>query len=345
MKIKPAWSFSNLTFSQIEAGDTLFDWFPGVLSVSLQNSLEQNGIQFPLLVQAIQHSKYRLVDGFKRFSWLTTDTGVFAQEKQETLLPCFILPESLPEQETSLIRLETLPTSSENFSGVYVSRVIKMLQESGYSKEEIAVQVLPRLGQKSSERLARQLLDLHEMLLRVELPESMLLLGCEDVLPLLKFSQSVLPDVVALFGRLVVSGKKWRNLLQLLDEVSRLRKISVSDVLYLPEILKILGRSSLQSPIRYRLLKQQLEIWRFPELSDLQRKFNQGRKSLKLAPRITLESDPYFENDDLTLTLKIRSVEELRGHLESLRNPENSEKVGVLWKDLFALLFVLLLWL
>ena len=338
MKIKPAWSFSNLTFSQIEAGDTLFDWFPGVLSVSLQNSLEQNGIQFPLLVQAIQHSKYRLVDGFKRFSWLTTDTGVFAQEKQETLLPCFILPESLPEQETSRIRLETLPTSSENFSGVYVSRVIKMLQESGYSKEEIAVQVLPRLGQKPSERLARQLLDLHEMLLRVELPESMLLLGCEDVLPLLKFSQSVLPDVVALFGRLEVSGKKWRNLLQLLDEVSRLRKISVSDVLYLPEILKILGRSSLQSPIRYRLLKQQLEIWRFPELSDLQRKFNQGRKSLKLAPRITLESDPYFENDDLTLTLKIRSVKELRGHLESLRNPENSEKVEVLWKDLFALL-------
>ena len=338
MKIKPAWSFSNLTFSQIEAGDTLFDWFPGVLSVSLQNSLEQNGIQFPLLVQAIQHSKYRLVDGFKRFSWLTTDTGVSAHEKQETLLPCFILPESLPEQETSLIRLETLPTSSENFSGVYVSRVIKMLQESGYSKEEIAVQVLPRLGQKSSERLARQLLDLHEMLLRVELPESMLLLGCEDVLPLLKFSQSVLPDVVALFGRLEVSGKKWRNLLQLLDEVSRLRKISVSDVLYLPEILKILGRSSLQSPIRYRLLKQQLEIWRFPELSDLQRKFNQGRKSLKLAPRITLESDPYFENDDLTLTLKICSVKELRGHLESLRNPENSEKVEVLWKDLFALL-------
>ena len=338
MKIKPAWSFSNLTFSQIESGDTLFDWFPGVLSVSLQNSLEQNGIQFPLLVQAIQHSKYRLVDGFKRFSWLTTDTGVSAQEKQETLLPCFILPESLPEQETSRIRLETLPTSSENFSGVYVSRVIKMLQESGYSKEEIAVQVLPRLGQKPSERLARQLLDLHEMFLRVELPESMLRLGCEDILPLLKFSQSVLPDVVALFGRLEVSGKKWRNLLQLLDEVSRLRKISVSDVLYLPEILKILGRSSLQSPIRYRLLKQQLEIWRFPELSDLQRKFNQGRKSLKLAPRITLESDPYFENDDLTLTLKICSVKELRGHLESLRNPENSEKVEVLWKDLFALL-------
>jgi len=83
MKITPAWSFSNLTFSQIEAGDTLFDWFPGVLSVSLQNSLEQNGIQLPLLVQAIQHSKYRLVDGFKRFSWLTTDTGVSLRKNKK----------------------------------------------------------------------------------------------------------------------------------------------------------------------------------------------------------------------------------------------------------------------
>jgi len=338
MKITPAWSFSNLTFSQIEAGDTLFDWFPGVLSLSLQKSLEQNGIQLPLLVQAIQHSRYRLVDGFKRFSRLAVGTGVLAQEKQEILLPCFILPESFSEQETSLIRLETLPTSSENFSGVYVSRVIKRLQESGFSKEEITSQVLPRLGQKSSEKLVRQLLDLHEMLSIEELPESMLRLRCEDVLSLLKFSKSVLPDVVELFGRLEVSAKKWRNLLQLLDEVSRLRKISVSDVLRLPEILEILGRSSLQGPIRYRMLKQQLEMWRYPELSDLQRKFNQGRESLKLAPRITLERDPYFESDDLTLTLKIRTFIELRRHLDSLRNPENAEKAEVLWRDLFAML-------
>ena len=206
MKIKPAWFFSNLSVSQFDADNTLFDWFPGVLSVSLQNSLEQNGIQIPLLVQPIRHSRYRLVDGFKRFSWLTTDTGVFDQVKQEILLPCFILPESLQELESALIRLETLPTSSANFSGVYVGRVIKMIKESGFSKEEIAVNVLPRLGQKSSERLVRQLLDLNEMLLRVELPESMLRLGCEDILPLLKFSQSALPDVVALSGRLEVSG-------------------------------------------------------------------------------------------------------------------------------------------
>jgi hypothetical protein len=126
-----------------------------------------------------------------------------------------------------------------------------------------------------------------------------------------------------------------------LDEVSRLREMSADEVLKLPEILEIIGRSSLQAPVRYRLLKQQLDTWRYPELSDLRQRFEQGRQRLNLAPRITLESDPYFENDDLTLSLKIRSVQELRKHLKDLANAvpdiqeENSED---LWEELFALI-------
>jgi hypothetical protein len=84
-----------------------------------------------------------------------------------------------------------------------------------------------------------------------------------------------------------------------------------------------------------------LDTWRYPELSDLRQRFEQGRQRLNLSPRITLESDPYFENDDLTLSLKIRSVQELRKHLKVLANTvpdlqeHNSE---ALWNDLFALL-------
>ena len=45
-----------------------------------------------------------------------------------------------------------------------------------------------------------------------------------------------------------VGGKKWRNLLQVLDEVSRLREMSADEVLKLPEILEIIGRSRPSSP-------------------------------------------------------------------------------------------------
>ena len=109
----------------------------------------------------------------------------------------------------------------------------------------------------------------------------------------------------------------------------------------LPEIQKILMDSNLQGPVRYRLLKQLLDSWRYPELSDLRQKFKQGRKRLKLAPRMTLESDQFFENDDLTLTLKIRSFEELRKHLKYLGNGEPelaTENTEELWNDLFVVL-------
>ena len=341
MEKTPTWDFLTVTVCRIDPTETCFNWFPGNLSEDDIKSLEQNGILIPILLQVVPGKKYRIIDGFKRISWLTSNNTASDQKQQETPIPCFILPESMPEREATNIRLETLSTSSGNFSGIQIGRVLKQFQDSDFTTEEIAAQVLPRLGLKPSARLVRQLLDLHNVLKTMTLPESLLQLGSEDLLPLLKFSQSALPDLAALSERMEVGGKKWRNLLQVLDEVSRLREIAADEVLKLPEILEIIGRSSLQAPVRYRLLKQQLDTWRYPELSDLRQRFEQGRQRLNLSPRITLESDPYFENDDLTLSFKISSVQELRKNLKVLANTvpdiqeENSEDV---WKELFALL-------
>ena len=341
MEKTPTWDFLTVTVCRIDPTETCFNWFPGNLSEDDVKSLEQNGILIPILLQVVPGKKYRIIDGFKRISWLTSNNTASDQKQQETPIPCFILPESIPEREATNIRLETLSTSSGNFSGIQIGRVLKQFQDSDFTTEEIAAQVLPRLGLKPSARLVRQLLDLHNVLKTMTLPESLLQLGSEDLLPLLKFSQSALPDLAALSERMEVGGKKWRNLLQVLDEVSRLREIAADEVLKLPEILEIIGRSSLQAPVRYRLLKQQLDTWRYPELSDLRQRFEQGRQRLDLSPRITLESDPYFENDDLTLSFKISSVQELRKNLKVLANTvpdiqeENSEDI---WKELFALL-------
>ena len=343
MKKTPAWDLLTLTVCRIDPAETRFNWFPGNLSEEDGKSLEQNGILIPLLLQAVPGKKYRIIDGFKRISWLTSNNTASDQKQQETPIPCFILPESMPEREATNIRLETLSTSSGNFSGIQIGRVLKQLQDSDFTTEEIADQVLPRLGLKPSVRLVRQLLDLKIVLETIELPESLLRLESEELLPLLKFSRTALPDVAAFCARMEVGGKKLRNLLQVLDEVSRLKEMSADEVLKLPEIMEITGRSSLQAPVRYRLLKQQLDTWRYPELSELRKRFEQGRQRLNLSQRITLESDPYFENDDLTLSLKIRSVQELRKHLKVLANtvPDlqeyNSED---LWDELFALLQV-----
>ena len=348
MKITTDWDFSTLATNQIETDETPFDWFQGALTENDLNSIKQNGVLLPLVVQTVPNSKYLLVDGFKRFRWLTTAPELSGQKKEiPAQFTCLVLPESMQLRDVAKIRLETLPVAENNFPGIQVCRLLKNLLRNGFSMNEMVSDVLPKLGLKSSTRLVRQLLDLAEKLAEFELhqqfqlPAAIMGFGCEDLLPLMKFSQIEFPAVIGLVEKMGVSGKKWRNLLQILDEVSRLKEMSATEVLKFPEILEIFGRSSLQAPARYRLLKQQLDLLRFPELSDLQQKFEQAKQSLKLAPRMMLESDQFFENDDLTLTLKIRNFDELQHHLKNLVNgvPElTKENTEELWNDLFAVL-------
>jgi len=159
MKKMPAWDLLTLTVCLIDPAETRFNWFPGNLSEEDGKSLEQNGILIPILLQAVPGKKYRIIDGFKRISWLASNNTASDQKQQETPIPCFILPESMPEREATNIRLETLSTSSGNFSGIQIGRVLKQLQDSDFTTEEIADQVLPRLGLKPSARLALHLLD------------------------------------------------------------------------------------------------------------------------------------------------------------------------------------------
>ena len=70
----------------------------------------------------------------------------------------------------------------------------------------------------------------------------------------------------------------------------------------------------------------------------MRKRFDQTCKSLKLPARLTLESDQYFENDELALKIKFRSVDELREHLMNLSDTVNSENLINAWNDLFSIL-------
>lgn len=344
MKIKHDWVLKTILVRQLEIVDTPFNWFPGDLSASDMNSLDEIGILLPLLVQAVNDSKYRLVDGFKRCSWLKSYTSNSGEDFQQTELSCLVIPASVSMQDVAKIRLETLHSDPKDLSGIHLCRVTNFFMKEGFLKEVIASQVFPRLGLISSVRLAGQLLELHDKLAaprqqkKFKLPESMTRMGYEDLLPLLKFTNKDYSSVVSLAEKMEVRGKKWRNLLQVLEEVIRMRQSTAAEILSCSEFKKIMTDSNLQGPVRYRLLKQQLDILRYPELSDMRNRFDQNRKGLKLPQRMMLECDQYFENEELFLTLKIRSTDELREHLRNLSETLNSENRINAWNDLFAVL-------
>ena len=344
MKIKNDWIIKYLSISQLDDISRKFNWFPGDLPECDRHSIKQDGIRLPLLVQQVGNSKFILVDGFKRLSWLKDFQGKSDKKFQQEKLPCLIIPSIVSIRDVAKIRLETISEYQNSFSGIHLCKVLKMLSEEGFSKHEIAFGVFPSLGLSSSLRLAGQLIDLQKKLVISEqygesiLPESMKNMGYEDLLPLLKFKSSDFWSVVRLAEKMAVKGKKWRNLLQVLDEVIRLHETTFSEILHYPEIQKIMGDSNIQGPVRYRLLKQQLDYLRYPQLSKMRKRFDQQFKSLKLPYLITLESDQYFEKDELTLKIEFRSLDELRDHLTNLANSVNSGNQIKVWNDFFAIL-------
>jgi len=344
MQIKPEWILKNLFISQFDDLSSTFNWFPGDLSECDRNSIEEDGIRLPLLVQPVEDSKFRLIDGFKRLSWLKLVQGKSVEENQQEQLSCLIIPAFVSLRDVAKIRLETVSADQTSFSGIHLCRVLNLLNKEGFSKNEIAFQVFPSLGLISSVRLVGQLLDLQKKLVTSEihaesfLPASMMSMGYEDLLPLLKFSNSDFPSVLRLAKKMEIKGKKWRNMLQVLDEVIRLRETTAAEILQYLEIQQILEDSNLQGPVRYRLLKQQLDALRYPELSKMHKRFDQTCKNLKLPDRLTLESDQYFENDELALKMKFNSVDELREHLMNLSDIVNSENLINTWNDLFEIL-------
>ena len=169
----------------------------------------------------------------------------------------------------------------------------------------------------SSVHLVGQLIDLQKKLGTSEqqteslLPEYLKIMGYEDLLPLLKFTSTDFLHVLSLAEIMKVKGKKWRKMIQTFEEVIRLRETTAAKILNYPEIKKIMENSNIQGLVRYRLLRQHLDALRYPELSKMRKRFDQNIKILKLHKGMNLEWDHYFENDELALKIKFRSVDEL----------------------------------
>ena len=162
MKNKTDWKLKNLSISQLDDLCGKFNWFPGDLPEWDRNSIKQDGIRLPLLVQQVEKSKFRLGDGFKRLNWLKYVQGKIAEKFKQEQLPCLIIPSIVSIRDVTRIKLETLSADQNSFSGIHLCKVLNMLSEEGFTKHEIAFDVFPSLGVISSLRLVGQLLDLQK---------------------------------------------------------------------------------------------------------------------------------------------------------------------------------------
>ena len=143
-------------------------------------------------------------------------------------------------------------------------------------------------------------------------------MNLQELMPLLRFSAEDLPHLLELARLMTPGGNKLKTMLQLIDENCRIRNIKVHVFLQEGECRVLLQNRDLQGPVLYRRFKQFLERQRNPELAKIRDQFEQLSRDLKLPERIMMETDAIFETEEISLTMKVSSMEELAKNLKNL---------------------------
>ena len=344
MKKRSEWKNIFLSLDQIDTKKSQFNWFPNPLMEKDINSILAKGILLPILVYERKKSMYILVDGFKRVKWIKSSKLYLKNSNLNRKISCLVIPKEFKFKELVTLRIETLTNQENNFPGFQVCSLLKTLKKKGVSNKEIVESFLPRLGLESSSRLSLQLLKMADIMEELEQSRSLKFteflysLSSADLFSLRKFPDKEILSVLNFLSIMEVRGKKMRYMVKELNEICRIRGISVQEVLEMSKFKGILTKN-IQISERYHLIKEQFNYIRYPQLSKLRDTFFIKRKKLNLPKRINIDNDNFFEDEDLTLTLEFNSLKELKEHLkylEILVDKENSNNCS-LWEDIFSL--------
>lgn len=314
------WSFHTLPLEKIDPTETSFDWQIQSKSNDLKKSINSQGLLMPLVVQKTEEDLFRIIDGFQRFKWMGP---------QSSAIPCLVLPEDMENSDIVVWKFNTMPTGSK-WEGKEVIRMVKRLQPLGVGENDMTQHILPKMGLKPSLQLNKQLNQLSKTLPVLE-GTVLSTLSIDDLLPLLRVSSDEVELLVKQLSGMVLGGNKWKQLLTMFQEIPRIRKESLKNILESNEVVRILHNPEIQAPVRFRLLKHQLELWRFPELSESRQNFEDHLKKLDLPQKAQVEYDQDFEKDDLVLKIESSSVEELSMQLKELTETAEPES----WQALF----------
>ena len=193
-----------------------------------------------------------MIDGFKRVNWIKSSEHYQKNSKLIENISCLVVPRGFTFFEVVMIRIETLSNQENIFPGFQVCSLLKMLKKKGFSNNEIAESLLPRLGLEPSPRLSIQLMKMADILKKFEeskilkFTEFLYSLSCEDLFSLRKFSDEEILSVLNFISIMEVRGKKMRYMVKELNEICRIRGISVKEVLMMNKFKEILSKKNMQ---------------------------------------------------------------------------------------------------
>jgi ParB family transcriptional regulator, chromosome partitioning protein len=302
-------SYRNIPFNALNDSSTwdihpfLDDYIPDSLVASIVNV----GILHPPVIIETGAETYDIVCGRKRIQC--------GHRLGQSIILCRILPPDLPKRKIMHVLLE------DQISGKPLS-IIEMAYYSqlcmNHLDNDEAFAILPReLRLKMHRKHLLSLLEFdHAIQRRIHFGH----LAEKILYDLLKFSREDRAGLAGLIEQLQLGEGKQKRLITLCREISVRENISICFLLDQPELKTVIVHNEMNAPQKANRLLTLLQKRCYPQSTAARESFQTQLHALDLPGGWDICPSPFFEKDEVTLSLRFPDFEACKRILPSLKD-------------------------
>lgn len=296
---------SEIALTDINPEDRLTDFSLDGCPEKLMDSIKVIGIRHPISV-CPNGNRYAIVSGHKRFQ--------AAPRCGLTNIPAFIIPE-IDDASRLVINLNE-NFGQRHYSDIEKGIILNKFKDAGVTDATIITEYMPLLELERSKKLASDYLAVHQLGCGLQKLLHRARVPLKTFRIFYNWDEESRDSAENLFSKLNPGVNKWRELLELIDEIAHRDGNSPAQVITATD--KILSTADKTSPQMYDPIHQHLYNLRYPVLSDLKKQVARALDEMKLDDKTRLKFQETFESNELKLELKFHSEKELSNQVEKI---------------------------
>jgi ParB/RepB/Spo0J family partition protein len=316
----------NIPLQQIDLSDETFsvNFMPDLRR--LRSSIKEIGLIQPVILRK-KFGGCQIICGFRRISVMKElgnseiESRVFDEKEMDEV------------QLFSLSLHENLATRGFNAIEKAVA-LDKLIHRFQIDPAAVTQTFLPFFSLEPNEKILKTYLSLAQMedeiktyVLKEEVSRSNI-----------RRLSTLTPDnrmaVLSLIAPLKLGENRLREILALLEEISRRNQWREKDTVQRSEIQDILCKKELTPSQKAERMKKVLTDLRYPKLNQMEKEFERKRGDLNLPSNISLHHSPFFEGRELKIQFQFEAMEEYRSIISCLSQLAGKEEFQELVKNI-----------
>lgn len=302
----------KIPLQQIDLSDETFsiNYLPDLHR--LRSSIEEIGLIQPVLLRK-KGEGYQIICGFRRISVMKAlgkseiESRVFEENEMEGYhLFSFSLQENLTTRGFNIVE-----------KAIALEKLIRRFH---IPLDMVIHTFLPLLSLETNEKILNTYLSLAQMEEEVKIFVLKEEVSRSNIRRLSVLTSEDRTAVLSLISPIKLGENRLREILTLLEEISRRNQWTVREIVRRPEIQAILCQKELTPSQKTERVKKVLMSLRYPKRHQLEEVFEKKKKDLNLPSNISLTHQPFFEGRGGRIEFQFETMEEYRETLSHLSN-------------------------